>query len=76
MKERLQVYTILKREKKIKFLEASIVILACSGIGTPRLLLNSKNKRYKNGLANTSGQIGKNLMLHPLGYAEGSLKSF
>ncbi len=65
-----------EKGKKIKFLEASIIILACSGIGTPRLLLNSKNKRNKNGLANTSGQIGKNLMLHPLGYAEGRFKKF
>ena len=61
---------------KTKFLDASIIILACSGVGTPRLLLNSKNKKYTNGLANTSGQIGKNLMLHPLGYAEGSFKKF
>jgi len=65
-----------EKGNKIKFLEASIIILACSGIGTPRLLLNSKNKKYINGLANTSGQIGKNLMLHPLGYAEGSFKKF
>lgn len=65
-----------EKGNKIKFLEASIIILACSGVGTPRLLLNSKNKKYINGLANTSGQVGKNLMLHPLGYTEGKFKNF
>jgi len=64
-------------EKNIeRFQEASIVILACSGIGTPRLLLNSSNKSYPNGLANSSGLVGKNLMLHPLGFVEGKFKNF
>jgi choline dehydrogenase-like flavoprotein len=42
-----------------------VVILACNGIGTPRLLLNSVSGRFPNGLANSSGLVGKNLMLHP-----------
>ncbi len=45
---------------------AEIVILACNGVGTPRLLLNSKSKTFPDGLANRSGQVGKNLMFHPL----------
>lgn len=56
--------------KKIEFF-ASIIIVACGGIGSARLLLNSKNKFYPNGLANNSGLVGKNLMLHPLLYIEG-----
>ncbi len=52
-------------------ISSSIVIVACNGIGTPRLLLNSANKNFKDGLANSSGLLGKNLMLHPLGYVEG-----
>ena len=43
---------------------AHIVILACSGIGTPRLLLNSTSARFPDGLANSSGLVGRNLMLH------------
>ena len=35
-------------------------------IGTPRLLLNSASARFPNGLANSSGLVGKNLMLHPV----------
>lgn len=46
---------------------AEIVVLACNGIGTPRLLLNSRSKLFPDGLANRSGLVGKNLMLHPYG---------
>lgn len=53
------------------FQSAKIVLVACNGVGTPRLLLNSKNKFFPDGLANRSGLVGKNLMLHPLGYVEG-----
>jgi choline dehydrogenase-like flavoprotein len=48
-----------------RFQPAEVVILACNGIGTPRLLLNSASARFPNGLANSSGLVGKNLMLHP-----------
>ena len=57
--------------KDIIALQAKIIILACSGAGTPRLLLNSANKSNPNGLSNNTGLVGKNLMLHPLGYVEG-----
>jgi choline dehydrogenase-like flavoprotein len=53
------------------FQKAKIVLIACNGVGTPRLLLNSTSKIFPTGLANNSGLIGKNLMLHPLGYVEG-----
>jgi len=46
--------------------KAEIVILACNGVGTPRLMLNSKSGRFPNGIANSSGLVGKNLMFHPL----------
>ncbi len=45
--------------------QAEIVILACNGVGTPRLLLNSTSSRFPDGLANRSGLVGKNLMFHP-----------
>ena len=45
--------------------EAAIVILACYSIETPRLLLLSSSGHYPNGLANSSGLVGKNLMVHP-----------
>jgi choline dehydrogenase-like flavoprotein len=48
-----------------RFQPAEIVILAANGVGTPRLLLNSVSSRFPSGLANSSGLVGKNLMLHP-----------
>ena len=40
-------------------------VLAANAIETAKLLLLSKNDAYPNGLANSSGQVGKNLMDHP-----------
>ena len=60
-----------------RFQPAQIVIVAANGIGTPRLLLNSASARFPDGLANSSGLVGKNLMLHPwpqvIGYVEDEL---
>ncbi len=47
------------------FQPAEMVIMACNGVGTPRLLLNSVSGRFPNGLANSSGLVGRNLMFHP-----------
>lgn len=51
-------------------LASRFVVLAAGGIGTPRLLLNSTCERFPHGLANRSGLVGRNLMVHPLGYVE------
>ncbi len=45
--------------------KAEVVIMACNGVGTPRILLNSKSTAFPDGLANSSGLVGKNLMFHP-----------
>jgi choline dehydrogenase-like flavoprotein len=50
---------------------SNFVILACNGIGTPRILLNSKSEKFPNGLANNHDLVGRNLMMHPVGYVEG-----
>lgn len=49
----------------------AIVILASNGIGTPRILLNSKSTAFPDGLANSSGLVGKNLMFHPYASVQG-----
>ena len=54
-----------------QFQSAEIVIMACNGIGTPRILLNSASERFPDGLANSSGLVGKNLMLHPYAQVRG-----
>jgi choline dehydrogenase-like flavoprotein len=45
--------------------KAEVVVLACNGIGTARLLLNSRSRLFPEGLANRSGLVGRNLMFHP-----------
>lgn len=42
--------------------DAKIFVVACRAIETSRLLLCSSGPRHKNGLANNSGQVGKNLV--------------
>jgi|TARA_Y100000031_G_scaffold89202_1_gene98132 choline dehydrogenase-like flavoprotein len=51
--------------------KAHVVMLACNGVGTARLLLNSQSSQFPTGLANRSDQVGRNLMFHPYGYAVG-----
>ena len=45
-------------------IEAEIVILAPFIYDNVRLLLLSKTEKFPNGLANSSGQVGKHLMAH------------
>lgn len=45
---------------------ADVIVLACNGVGTPRLLLASASADHPEGVANSSGQVGRNLMLHPI----------
>lgn len=44
--------------------DAKVVILAANTIETTRLLLLSHNSTFPEGLANSSGLIGKNFMVH------------
>ena len=44
--------------------KARIVCVAGNSIESPRLLLNSASSMFPNGLANSSGQVGRNYMRH------------
>jgi len=44
--------------------KAKAVVVCANGAETPRLLLLSANKQFPNGLANSSGYVGKNLMFN------------
>lgn len=46
--------------------------MCSNGIGTPRLLLMSASPTHPDGLANSSGLVGKNLQLHPNAAVYGS----
>ena len=41
-------------------------VIAAHGVETPRLLLMSRSDRLPDGVANSSGQVGRNLMDHPV----------
>ena len=47
--------------------KARAVAVAGNSIETPRLLLNSASSKFPDGLANSSGQVGKNYMRHMTG---------
>ncbi len=43
-------------------IETPLLVLAGGAVQTPRLLLSSHNNKHPQGLANSSGQVGRNLM--------------
>src|SRR5207237_100691 len=47
--------------------KARVVCVAGNSVETPRLLLNSQSAKFPNGLANSSGQVGRNYMRHMTG---------
>ena len=56
------VYFDEKRNTHLQ--KAKAVVVCANGAETPRLLLLSANKQFPNGLANSSGVVGKYLMLN------------
>jgi 2-methyl-1,2-propanediol dehydrogenase len=44
--------------------EASLIVVASSAMGTPRLLLNSASSDHPDGLGNSHDLVGRHLMLH------------
>ena len=50
--------------------DADVVVVAANGIGTPRLLLLSESAQHPRGLANSSDEVGRNLMHHGLALVE------
>lgn len=64
--------TFFDRDGRQHHIRAETVVLAANGVGTPRLLLNSVSPRHPQGLANSSGLVGRYLMLHPTAMAIGT----
>ncbi len=52
-----------QREGEWRFQKAKTVVVAGYAIETPRLLLMSATERFPDGLANSSGLVGRNLMV-------------
>ena len=51
--------------------KARVVCVAGNSIESPRLLLNSASSMFPDGLANSSGQVGRNYMRHMTGSVYG-----
>jgi choline dehydrogenase-like flavoprotein len=61
----------IDRDRRTHLQAARAVIVAANGIGTPRLLLASRSNRFPDGLGNSEGVVGRNLMFHPIAYVSG-----
>jgi choline dehydrogenase-like flavoprotein len=48
----------------IRTYRADIVVVSCGAANSAKLLLLSANDKHSNGLANGSGQVGRNYMFH------------
>jgi choline dehydrogenase-like flavoprotein len=57
--------TWIDRDGGEHFEPARVVVLAANAIGSARLLLLSADSRHPDGLANSSGLVGRRLMMHP-----------
>ncbi len=55
------------KDGKQQLQKARVVAIAGNSIETPRLLLNSHSAQFPDGLANSSGQVGRNYMRHMTG---------
>jgi len=48
----------------LRVLSTNVVVVAAFSVESPRLLLNSASAKHPAGLANSSGQVGRNFMAH------------
>jgi len=58
---------------KKQSVEANTFVVAAQAVETSRLLLMSKNEEFPNGLANNSGNVGKNLVFSGGGVGSGQI---
>jgi choline dehydrogenase-like flavoprotein len=54
----------VRQGDKLITIHAKVFVLAAGAIHTPKLLLQSRNDHWPDGLANRSGLVGRNLMFH------------
>ena len=55
---------VARRDGGLKSHTADIIVLSCGAVNSARLLLVSASDRHPRGLANGSGQVGRNYMYH------------
>jgi choline dehydrogenase-like flavoprotein len=62
------------KDKQEVVQKAKAVVLCANGAETPRLLLMSKSNRFPDGLANSSGVVGKHLMFNGASESSGEFE--
>ena len=62
------------RDGKTEEYSADIVVVACGALSSALLLLRSGNDNHPHGLANASGQVGRNYMRHNMSVLMALLK--
>ncbi len=55
---------VVERDGETETFSADIVVVSCGAANSAKLLLLSANDKHPNGLANGSGQVGRNYMYH------------
>jgi choline dehydrogenase-like flavoprotein len=64
-KNRVSAVHYYDRNKQSQRVTGGTFVIAANGIETPRLLLYAANSRNPRGIANSSDQVGRNMMDHP-----------
>jgi choline dehydrogenase-like flavoprotein len=54
----------VERQGAVTHVEASVVVVSCGAINSAALLLRSRTDRHPDGLANSSGLVGRRYMAH------------
>lgn len=66
--------TYFDADKREILQRAKSVVLCANGAESPKLLLMSETSRFPDGLANSSGQVGKNLMFNGGAFSGGAFE--
>jgi choline dehydrogenase-like flavoprotein len=61
--KRLEAVQVLRNGESIR-VEAPIIVVSCGAVNSAALLLRSANASHPNGLANSSGLVGRRYMAH------------
>jgi choline dehydrogenase-like flavoprotein len=64
--KRISVVEVTHNGEKISF-SGDVVVLAAGAVNSAAILLRSSGRQHSNGLANSSGLVGRNYMLHQNG---------
>jgi choline dehydrogenase-like flavoprotein len=64
--KRIAVVEVTRGSEKLSF-ESDIVVLSAGAVNSAAILLRSSGRQLPNGLANSSGMVGRNYMLHQNG---------